>query len=110
VRNDRDARGEMDVLSITDRRTGNTFRYGRQTDIDRTGSLRWMGHVLINDENKWMRRVMDINAEGSRPRGKPRKTWINVGEEGMSLKGLTREDANDREEWRMLPVGLQRRT
>ena len=42
------------------------------------------------------------NVEGSKPRGKPRKTWIDEVKEDMRLRGSMREDANDEEKWRRL--------
>jgi len=39
------------------------------------GRLRWMGYVSRKDETNWARRGMDM---GSRLRGRPRKTGINV--------------------------------
>ena len=71
-------------------------------DVVKRGRLRWMGHVLRKDENDWMRKVMEINVEGSRGRGRPRRTWLSVVEEDMHTRGLTREDAMDRERWRRL--------
>ena len=58
--------------------------------------LRWIGRVLRRDENKWARRVMDMDVEGCRLWGRQRKTWIEVVED-MRLRGLVREDANNRE-------------
>jgi len=36
---------------------------------------RWYGHVLRKDENDWVKKCMDFEVEGTRPRGKPKKTW-----------------------------------
>ena len=48
--------------------------------------LRWRGHVSRKDEN---------NAMGSRSRGWPSNTCINVVEEDRRFRGSVREDAND---------------
>ena len=43
-------------------------------DVVKRNRLRWLGHVLRKDESDWVRRVMEMNVEGSRGRGRPRKT------------------------------------
>ncbi len=58
--------------------------------------------MLRKDESDWLRRVMEVNAEGSRGRGRPRKTWLKMVEEEMRAMGLTRRDAENRAKWRRL--------
>jgi len=36
--------------------------------------LRWYGHVLRKDENDWVKKCMDYDVEGVRPRGRPKKS------------------------------------
>jgi len=36
------------------------------------GGLRWYGHVLRKDDDVWVKRCMECEVEGSRPRGGPR--------------------------------------
>ena len=39
--------------------------------------LRWFGHVKRRDENSILRRtMMELEVEGRRPVGRPKKTWI----------------------------------
>ena len=39
--------------------------------------LRWFGHVKRRDENSILRRtMMELEVEGRRPLGRPKKTWI----------------------------------
>jgi len=40
-----------------------------------------MGMVLRKDENGWVRKCMDFEVDGVRPRGRPKKTWGEVIEE-----------------------------
>ena len=40
--------------------------------------LRWYGHVLRKDDDDWVKKCMEHEAEGSRPRGRPKKTWKEV--------------------------------
>ena len=37
--------------------------------------LRWYGHVLRKGDNDRMKKHMDYEVEGARPRGRPKKTW-----------------------------------
>ena len=50
-------------------------------DVVKRNRLRWLGHVLRKDESDWVRGVLEMNVEGSRERGKPRKTELKVVEE-----------------------------
>jgi len=34
--------------------------------------LRWYGHVLRKDDDDWVKKCMEYEADGSRPRGRPR--------------------------------------
>jgi len=36
--------------------------------------LRWYGHVLRKEDNDWMKKCMEYEVEGTRPRGRPKKT------------------------------------
>ena len=40
--------------------------------------LRWNGHVLQKDEDDWVKKCMVFVVEGSRPRGRPKRTWKEV--------------------------------
>ena len=37
--------------------------------------LRWYGHVLRKEDNDWVKKCMEYEVEGNRPRGRPKKTW-----------------------------------
>ena len=36
--------------------------------------LRWYGHVLRKEDNDWVKKCMEYEVEGARPRGRPKKT------------------------------------
>jgi len=36
--------------------------------------LRWYGHVLQKEDNEWVKKCMEYEVEGSRPRGRPKRT------------------------------------
>ena len=39
--------------------------------------LRWYGHVLKEDDD-WVKKCMEYEVEGSRPRGRPKRSWKEV--------------------------------
>jgi len=40
--------------------------------------LRWYGHVLRKDDDDWVKKCMEHEVEGSRPRGRPKENWKEV--------------------------------
>jgi len=40
--------------------------------------LRWYGHVLRKDDDDWMKKCMEYEVQGPRPRGKAKRTWREV--------------------------------
>ena len=69
-------------------------------DVKRN-KLRWLGHVLRKDHD-WVKKIMSIEVEGKRGRGRPRIKWSHVVERDMRECGLKMEDAKERERWRRL--------
>jgi len=49
--------------------------------------LRWYGHVLRKEDTDWVKKCMEYEVEGSRPRGR---------------HNLNREDAMDCSRWKKL--------
>jgi len=37
--------------------------------------LRWYGHVLRKEDDDWVKKCMEYEVQGPRPRGKPKRTW-----------------------------------
>ena len=37
--------------------------------------LRWYGHVLRKDDDDWVKKCIEYEVEGSRSRGRPKRTW-----------------------------------
>ena len=60
------------------------------------GSLRWYGHVLRKDDDDWVKKCMEYEVEGPRPRGRPKRTWREVVKEECQAHKLNTEDAMDR--------------
>jgi len=40
--------------------------------------LGWYGHVLRKEDTDWVKKYMEYKVEGSRPRGRPKRTWREV--------------------------------
>jgi len=40
--------------------------------------LRWYGHVLRKEDNDWVKKCMEYEVEGARPRGRLKKTWREI--------------------------------
>jgi len=62
--------------------------------------LRWYGHVLRKEDTDWVK--MEYEVEGSRPRGRPKRTWKEVVQKDCQTRNLNKEDAMDRGRWKKL--------
>ena len=62
--------------------------------------LRWYGHVLRKDDDDWVKKCMEYEVEGPRPRGRPKSTLGEVVREDCQVRKLNKEDAVDRCKWR----------
>ncbi len=71
-------------------------------DVMRRNRLRWFGHVERSLQDDWVKKCGMLEVEGRKPRGRPKKTWMEVVVDDMRRMGLTRKrDAQDRGRWRM---------
>jgi len=53
-------------------------------------------------ESDWVKKSMEYEVEGSRPRGRPKRTWREVVQKDCQARSLNREDAMDRGRWKKL--------
>ena len=69
------------------------------------------GHVLRKDHDDWVKKCMEYEVEGPRPRGRrPKRTWREVVREDCQARKLNKEDAMDRCKWRkMIRIGVSGR-
>jgi len=64
--------------------------------------LRWYGHVLRKENTDWVKKCMEYEVEGSRPRGRPKRTWREIVQKDCQARNLNRKDAMDRSSWKKL--------
>lgn len=69
-------------------------------DKMREARLRWYGHVARADAGSVARRALDLSPDGQRPRGRPKKRWMDCLRDDMRLVGVRSDDAADRTRWR----------
>jgi len=50
----------------------------------------------------WVKKCMEYEVEGPRPRGRPKKTWTEVVQGDCQARKLNKEDAVDCSKWRKL--------
>ena len=63
--------------------------------------LRWYGHVLQKEDTDWVKKCTEYEVEGSRPRGRPKRTWKEVCKDCQACN-LNKEDAMDGGRWKKL--------
>jgi len=56
--------------------------------------------VLRKEDNDWVKKCMQYEIEGDRPRGRPKKTWREIVEKDCHARKLIREYAMDRNRWK----------
>jgi len=62
--------------------------------------LRLYGHVLRKEDDDWVKKCLEYELEGARPRGRPKKTLSEIVEKDCQARKLNREDAIDHNRWR----------
>ena len=62
--------------------------------------LRSYGHLLRKEDNDWVKKCMEYEMEGARPRGRPKKTWTEIVEKDCQARKVNREDVVDHNRWR----------
>jgi len=53
-------------------------------------------------EDDWLKKCMEYEVEGPRPRGRPKRTWREVVEKDCQACKLKKKDNMDRSRWRKL--------
>ena len=70
----------------------------------RLNRLHWFGHVQRMEENRFPKKLLNMNLETKRLRGRPRNRWQDEVREDGRLVGEKRwkERVHNREEWMKL--------
>jgi len=58
--------------------------------------------VLRKEDDDWVKKCMEYEVEGPRPKGRPKRTWREVVEKDSQTRKLNKEDAMDRSKRRKL--------
>lgn len=66
----------------------------------RANRLSWYGHVRRRDDSHVTQRVLSMNVDGRKSRGRPRKRWMDCVKEDMRRKDVNDEMALDRDVWK----------
>ena len=56
--------------------------------------------MLRKEDNDWVKKCMEYEVEGARPRIRPKKTWRQIVEKDCQARKLNKEDAVDHKGWR----------
>jgi len=64
--------------------------------------LHWYGHVLRKEDDDSVKKCMEYEVEGPRPRGRPKRTWREVVREDCQARKMNKEDAIDCCKWRKM--------
>ena len=64
--------------------------------------LHWYGHVLRKEDGDWVKKCMEHEVEGPRPRGRPKRTWTEVVREDCQARKMNKQDAVDHCKWRKM--------
>jgi len=57
---------------------------------------------VAKEYNYWVKKCMEFEVEGARPRGGPKRTWREVVQKDCQVRILNRDDAMDRSRWRKI--------
>ena len=66
-----------------------------------TATCWWLSGSNTSAED-WVKKCMEYEVEGARPRGRPKRTWREVVREDCQACKMNKEDAIDRCKWRKL--------
>jgi len=69
--------------------------------------LQWYWHVLRKEDDDWVKKCIEYEVEGLRPRGIPKKTRREVIEKDCQACKLNKKDAMDRSKWRKLIMDIR---
>jgi hypothetical protein len=71
--------------------------------------IQWLGHMWRRSEDDINRVILEWKPTGKRPRGRPRKRWLDGVEEDLHRMGVQnwKELAQDRDKWSDLVMAVK---
>jgi len=93
------------------KRYDNENRFSRDGRRDRTKLLRLQPSIailaavclcVVCDDDDWVKKSMEYEVQGPRPRGRPNRAWREVVREDCQARKMNEEDAVDRCKWRKM--------
>ena len=86
---------------------------GASANLEVVDKLCYLSDMLSADgmccekkDTDWVKECMEYEVEGSRPRGRPKRTWKEVVQKDCQAHNLNKEDAMDRGRWKkMIKIG-----
>ena len=79
-----------------------TTKVGEISKKVQESRLKWYGHVLRREDEYVGKRVMGMEVQGKRRRGRPKQRWFYSIRDDLSERELSGEEAQDRPRWRRL--------
>ena len=65
----------------------------------REKKLRWFGHVQRRDKDDATRKILQMEVDGKRNRGRPKLRWRDLVKDDMARNQMPTEMAEDRRHW-----------
>ena len=87
---------------IKNERIRGTTKVRELSDKVQEGRLKWYGHVVRRDEQYVGKKVMEMEIQGRRGRGRPKRRWMDCIRDDLGARGLTGGEVWDRGRWRKL--------
>jgi len=67
-----------------------------QVDVTTCQSMYFHTRALRTEDDDWVKKCMEYEVEGPRPRGRPKRTWTEIVEKDCQARKLNTEDVVDR--------------
>jgi len=92
----------MHNVKVKDRVPSKELRESLGTDDIILIGCDGMGMCCKKEDTDWVKKCMEYEVEGSRPRGRPKRTLKEVVQKDCQARNLNKEDAMNRGRWKKL--------
>ena len=69
--------------------------------------MKWYGHVMQREKYYVEWRAMEMEVQGRRKRGRPKRRWLDRVRGDIKEKGLSAEQVYDRATWRHISSNIE---